>query len=213
MLQRKPGDEYFMTNGEAVGADRDEDREIDRANILLQHKNYKEALDIYLKYDGRRSYSRIGWMYELGLGTARDPEKAEYWYKKAVANGNPAAYYYLARLRHAAGNHDEVRALLEKAENYPPALFHLALLYQFGKGAPCDPAKALRYYEKAAERGHVYAQRQIIRKFTRGDYGFWRVPKGYFMLARLLWRAVRLQLTNPSDERLIKMPGTWGPLR
>jgi TPR repeat protein len=195
-----------MENGEIFRGG--EEGEIKRANRLFQSKNYKGALDIYLKFGGRRNCSRVGWMYELGLGTAKDLQKAEYWYRKAVNNGNSVGYYYLARLRHVAGNYTEIRPLLEKADNYPPALYHLGLLYEFGQGARQDPDTAFQYYEKAAEKGHVYAQRRILRKFTSGEYGIWRIPQGYFMLARLLWRAVKLYYKDPSDERVIKMPWT-----
>ena len=59
-----------------------------RANTYYMNEAYEKALPLYIRaaekyYDPDIAY-RLGWMYERGVGTPPDPEKAIYWYKLAA---------------------------------------------------------------------------------------------------------------------------------
>jgi len=183
-------------------------KEIERARLLMKNRNYEEALAVYLRLAqtqwGQRNYCRIGWMYEFGRGTEKDPRQAEYWYEKAANAGIPAGYYCLALMRYREGRHDEMRALMERAaeQSYLPAIFDLGQLYMFGIGAPVDRLRAYEYYEQAAAQGHIFAQRAIAQKLIRGEYGLWRIPKGLFMVVKIAWKGFRLKMEDPLNDRL-----------
>lgn len=49
------------------------------------------------------------------------------------------------------------------------AQYDLARLYESGRGAPHDPAKALAWYRKAAEQGHTQAQVQLAYLLAAGE--------------------------------------------
>ena len=51
----------------------------------------------------------------------------------------------------------------------PEALYHLALMYSGGFGVPKNPEKALKLYGKAANLGHVSAQKEYGTALAIGD--------------------------------------------
>jgi len=42
-----------------------------------------------------KAQSRLGWLYQFGLGTKKDPQKAIKWYRMAAEQGNDEAQYEL----------------------------------------------------------------------------------------------------------------------
>jgi hypothetical protein len=48
------------------------------------------------------------------------------------------------------------------------AQFNLALLYEKGEGVAVDKAKAVEWYKKAAEQGHVAAQTKLSECYRDG---------------------------------------------
>jgi tetratricopeptide (TPR) repeat protein len=92
----------------------------------LAQKNYREALTLFRRSVDRGSViaeNNIGYMYELGLGVARDPQTA-------------ARHYYTS-----------ARA------GFALAQFNLARLYEQGNGVKKDRKLAVSYYRMAAEQG------------------------------------------------------------
>jgi TPR repeat protein len=94
---------------------------------------------------------------------------------------------------------------MEKAAamGFSPALFHLGYIYQHGLDVPIDLQKAYKYHSAAATHGHIFAQRQILERYLRGEYGFWGRITGFFSMLRLLWQTFSLYRKDPSDIRLM----------
>jgi len=59
----------------------------------------------------------IGSMYANGIGTARNPAMARYWWKIGMKNGNRDARVHLAEFLMQSGNRDQAASLIEKPEN------------------------------------------------------------------------------------------------
>ncbi len=76
-------------------------------------------------------------------------------------------------------------------------------MYELGKWGPLDEEKARQCFEDAAARGHLWAQRQIAMHLLKGEFGFWRIPKGFGMLCKVFWTALRLRVTDPLNDRLV----------
>jgi|GEM_PF-1134937 len=109
----------------------------------------------------------VGHLLRLGLGTAKDPERALYFYERAAEAGMPAAALNAAmmHLGQDGGTRDPRAALplLEEAAEagYPLAFFELGQLYETGEGVEKDGIKAGRLYRLAAALGHEEARKKI----------------------------------------------------
>ncbi|MCD8006182.1 MAG: sel1 repeat family protein [Oscillospiraceae bacterium] len=79
-----------------------------------------------------------GAAYTMGKGTAKDEEKAAYWYERAAVNGDSSA-------QTACG-----------------------IIYQNGNGVAQNHEKALFWYEKAGEAGNTDAQRWCFSAYNSG---------------------------------------------
>ena len=97
----------------------------------------REFLPIARRGDGM-AQSYVGVMYQYGLGSTADLEKAVYWYSQAADSGDTMAQRVLGDL-HAEG--------------------------AWGKR---DYAAAAQWYELAAEGGDVDAQRQLGNMYLEG---------------------------------------------
>jgi len=92
---------------------------VDPIDYQLAMQWYKKASD----QNSERAESNIGYLYENGLGVARDYAHAASWYQVAATAG------------------------------FPRAQFHLGSLYDLGHGVPHDAAKARELMQKAADGG------------------------------------------------------------
>ena len=104
--------------------------------------------------------------YALGrlLEEQKRTEEAVTWYKKAAAQGNPAAACRLGKL-YLQGEQvpkDVTKALeyltASAKEGSPFAQYTLGKLYLMGKDVEQDREKAYRWFEMAAEQGNPHAR-------------------------------------------------------
>jgi TPR repeat protein len=100
---------------------------VDPIDYQLAMQWYKKASD----QKSERAESNIGYLYENGLGVARDYTQAASWYQVAATAG------------------------------FPRAAFHLGSLYDLGHGVPHDAAKARELMQKAADGGDDEASRWL----------------------------------------------------
>ncbi len=63
---------------------------------------------------------------------------------------------------------DQFRPLV--AEGYPPAQYHMALIYQHGYGVPKDGMKALELFQLAAEKNYPDAQFALALLYAEGRF-------------------------------------------
>ena len=54
------------------------------------------------------AYYRLGWLYFVGRGVARDPDRAADWFQRGAVAGDPLARHMLARLPHAMPQADDL---------------------------------------------------------------------------------------------------------
>jgi TPR repeat protein len=85
---------------------------------------------------------QLAQLYLSGTAPApRDPEKGREWLAKSAANGNADAAVMLAEM------------------------------YEFGRGAPVDPRKALELYDTAAGWGQSFAEQALFEAYASGRLG------------------------------------------
>jgi len=124
--------------------------------------NYAGAHAVWLPLARRgdvEAQYRLGWMYETGLGTEKNPFHAAKWYRQAAAQGHASAQYNLA-IMYTQGRgmpRDDASAAiyLGKAAvlGHSKAQYDLAVLYQYGRGVAQDISKARYWFHRAAASG------------------------------------------------------------
>ncbi len=78
----------------------------------------------------------------------------------------------------------------------------LGVMYDSGEGVMENKEKAYRYFEQAANMGHLFAQRKMVRKMIKGDLGIMQIPKGFCRLAKITWTVIRVGWVNPDSDRI-----------
>lgn len=179
------------------------------ASSLLKADKHGEAFRIYraLADSGIRDpqlFYQLGWMSRKGLGTAADAGQAERWFSGAAELGSAPGQFTMAVLLVERGDYDSARAWLEQAaaQGYTPAIYHLGRMYELGRWGPLDKAKAIRHFEEAARRGHVWAERQLAVSLLRGAQGISRIPEGAKRFIVVIVKAWRLRARDPDSEYL-----------
>ena len=101
----------------------------------------------------------------------KDEAKAIEWFEKAAANGHIGAQVQLAAIYAKSSDHAKAAELLEKAADNvhvdvisnvksTDAQFVLGIMHKKGLGVKQDYAKAMKWYQKAAENGNNDVQLQ-----------------------------------------------------
>jgi TPR repeat protein len=116
--------------------------------------------------------TRIGWLYQFGIGVPYDVQEAAKWYALDASRGNVEATERLGwiYLYATKDGHKKALAHFEKqaaVEGGTAALNTLGMMYAYGLGVPKDEKTALKWYLKSADRGNPVAENQaaaLLRK-------------------------------------------------
>lgn len=135
--------------------------------------------------------------YRDGKGVARDDAEAMKWAHRAADRGNADAMDFVgfAYLRGSVVERNPVVAFgyfKAAAEKSAQAAFNLGQCYYGAQGTEQDAAKALAWWEKAADRGHGRAAVAAAMAYLSGE----GVPRDAERARRLAERAAALN--NPA---------------
>jgi hypothetical protein len=185
-----------------------EDTVFSAANDLFSRKKYSDALSAYKELANSGSVSAtlfVGWMYQEGLGTEKNLEEAINCYKLAAESGSVEGAFRLGTIFLARNNCRQAMEHINWAadQDYPPALYKLGRAYSRGYCVPQDDDKAMEYYNRAAQKGHLYARRELAVASLRGRNGLHNIPVGLFRLLTTTWQAFRLASSQNHSDRLI----------
>ncbi|MGJ7030627.1 tetratricopeptide repeat protein [Niabella hirudinis] len=133
-------------------------------------KDYTAAKNLFEQGAAKGDSSalvNIGYLYQNGLGVAKNATMALSWYKKAAAKGHPVAYHNMASLYlnstevkpDTAIAVDFFKTAAEKG--YVPAATVLARLYESGRGVKQDYTEALRWYKMTGSDYETRAKKRI----------------------------------------------------
>lgn len=166
----------------------------------LDAKKYAEAAQLFDALAARGSiYALInlGWMYEGGHLGAPNPTRAIALWDEAARAGGVNAKYRMARALLRGADPERARALfLEGAEaGHKPCIYWAGKVLVRGQGGPVDREAGLSLLKRAADSGHEFARRELLRlemKETPTMLGRLRVRGKILRLAfRFLRRAAR----------------------
>ena len=123
--------------------------------------------------------TNIALMYANGKGVERDSSRALAWFRRAAEGGDASAQYNLAlmydRGEGVPQDHKEAVRWLNKAadRNLVPAILDLGEVFLRPPNSTiaADVAKAVEYYEKAANLGNPLAQSILGTIFAKGLQG------------------------------------------
>jgi|GEM_PF-1042852 len=118
---------------------------------------------------------KIGYIYERGIGVAKDATEASKWYRKAADAGLAEAQYNLGVLYYngtgVARSAAEAARWFELAanQNLSEAQFNTGNAYRIGEGITRNYASALSWYRKAALLGYAPAQFNLAAMYENGE--------------------------------------------
>jgi TPR repeat protein len=139
---------------------------------LISHSQSKEMLEKLAKANDPHASYRLGEIHLHGIGTAKDPQLAMQWFKKAAVNGLPGAMLQVGHMyRDGIGDlHSLDKAILwyRKATNQGNINAMLALgdIYRGIYALQPDYNKAMEWYITAAGMGSLEAEYQMTRLIT-----------------------------------------------
>lgn len=197
---------YAIEEKIKIAAQREKDSK-DPELLVLETKN-SENIEQYKNVankENMRAMIHIGYMYEKGIGVAKDATEAMTWYHKAAVNGSLAAMCIIAHM-YVYGdaefdvNKDYTQAILwykkaaEKGSTL--AMHYLADIYNEEEVG--DYMQAMNWYKKLTVKGDIFAHKQIGNLYQRGN----GVTRNYNEALR--WYKIALEKTN-IDQREVGM--------
>ncbi len=142
----------------------------------LNRKKYKIAFNLAKSQSGKaESKYVLGLIYYYGLGRKKDYKKACLYFESARREKYLNAYLPLLRLykKKQCGNKtkDEIFALCKEAAEFgiPEAEYKMGQFYETGFLGERDISKALKWYEKSANKGFLGAQLWMGNAYVSGN--------------------------------------------
>lgn len=169
--------------------------------------------DIGELFSGQRAFMCAGGTTCYHVTTRPDAQRAVYWYRLAAPTDYHAAYD-LAELysegKVVAQDFSQARKWYRRSaelEGWVLPMHKLAQLLRHGLGGPKEPETAVKWFERAAERGHAESRYAIALMYDKGD----GIGKDPAMAARTLLKSVSqkfdisqfivvIRLVNNSDH-------------
>ena len=129
--------------------------------------NYEDAYPVLsrLAEEGDvQSLLAVGWMCETGAVHIPDPETARKYYQRAADSGSADAINRLGRLLLSEGYVVQARSTFELGaeRGITSCMYHLGRVLLRNPTNENDAENGIKWLEKAAHRGHLFAKRKIF---------------------------------------------------
>lgn len=170
-------------------------------------KDYVAAFSLYKQLADAGHVSCqifLAWMLHNGLGVEADNQEALRWLTIAADSESTDAMYYCGRLHAALGDYKaSVPWFIKSAERgYAPALYRLGLAYLRGLGVHVDRNVAAGHLEAAAERGHIFACRELALDRVRNGKNIYERLSGGILFMKAVYLGLRIARSNPYAAEL-----------
>lgn len=179
-----------------------------RACELVERKHYEEAYHLLIPLADKNSgYAlfALGWMHENGAFVDKDTKLAQSYYQRAIDLGYLKAYIWLGLLLSETGSKIEARGIFEKgAEKGNLGCMNAIgrMLYE-GIGGPADANAGKVWLERAANQGHILAQRRLLSIEFKGSRSIFTKISVLSRIIALGVEGGKERWRNPHSERLI----------
>ncbi len=145
----------------------------------------------------------LGWFYLYGYGTEKNEAKGLYWLTEAAKSGNSEADFLMGTYFCESQDYQTAIKYLKvsASKGFAPAECRLAWLYLNGYGVKRDTSRAYHYYESAAGKGNLWAQRQLAYRLVKGEKGIVNRFVGLYKLIQISNSAfwITLKNVNPTE--------------
>lgn len=110
----------------------------------------------------------MGWYYLNGAGVPRDHEQAKIWYKKSARLREPRAMFSLGQIAYDEKDWSDAKLWFKRASDlgHHRSLYWLGKLYWRGRGGVLDQRYAKSFWQQAARKKVIEAQRTIRILFS-----------------------------------------------
>ena len=196
--------------------------------VSAHSDNFNETFSLALEDSASAQY-RIGYMYEHGIGVAKDMEQALFWYDIAYYNNDIDAETRLAMMLYKGENiNDNSNPTLEHftyigriqqaykmfqdaaEKGNACAMYYLAEIYRYGslnigKGAvlvlPNEVREAVNWYTKSADLGYTDAQYALGQIYSNGEkYGSRIIVDKDSAIAAYWYGVVKNKYTKSAEQ-------------
>lgn len=176
-----------------------------RAWDAIEAKEFQSAVSILEPLTERGSiYALItlGWIWEKGLLGAPDIGKAVSLFEQASRRGDGDAMHRLGWLWRQQGDLSAARNWFQTGakHGHTPCMFQIARMMMRGEGGPAAPMDGHAWLLRAAEGGHAFAQRDILRqKYRESSTAIERLQLRW-QLTLLFFSIFRRAVRNPYSD-------------
>lgn len=183
------------------------EQDLEVACNLFNQKAYEKALGMFEKLAKEGCETAIlhmGWMFQEGLGVRQEMDQARSCYEKAAHSGSPIAYFYLGVVHEKMGKLEEALRAYTKSsdQDYLPATYRVGKMYAEGAGTQINYQKAQEYLRRAADKGHVFAQRSLAGIMIKNKLGAKNIVPGVAFLIKGFYNLWRISWVDPQSEKL-----------
>lgn len=170
-----------------------------------QAGRYEEAARLYepLAAQGNvRAVFNLGVMYERGNLGHRDEKKAISLWERAAHGGYAPAKYHLGRLFEDKGDFSSARKwYIEGAkQNHKPSMYIGGRMLMRGQGGEVESRAGYELLVRAADGGHAFAQRHLLRLQIQDTRSLWARLKLYRKLFQFFLSVIPRLVRDPYSE-------------
>jgi hypothetical protein len=134
------------------------------------------------------SMNRVADSYHRRIGSARDPIKAEDWFRRAFEGGSEYAQLRYGKILGQRGDFDKCEEVFAVgvAKDWAPALYWSAR-YRLRRSDTRETLRQIRpLLERASAKGSVPAHQLLVSATLWGGFGLREIPHGL----RLVWEGI-----------------------
>lgn len=169
---------------------------------LMKARNYVEAARLFEPLAAKgcsTALINLGSMYERGRLGHRNEAKAVQLWEKAANGGSASAKYRLGRLFLEKNNLPLARFwfLEGSKQGNTPSMYLAGRMLWRGEGGDPEPARGYELLVHAANAGHAFAQRDLLRLQIEKTQSLWSRVKLRARLFGLLLSFTPRVLRNP----------------
>lgn len=176
------------------------------AERAMEEERYEEAVRLLRPLAERNSpfaLRCLGFICETGVFGAPDREAARSYYERAALQGNADDCSELGRFFCAVGDETRARAAYQAGaeRDHEPSMSELGRMMVEGRGGPVDIAGGSAWLEKAASKGHIFAQRTLLALEERNARSVFEKLRVKIKIAKLVLKGLREFAMTPDSEK------------
>lgn len=166
---------------------------------------YEESAKLFeplAKRGSEMALINLGWMHHKGHLGRPDLDKAISYYERASNGGSARAKHYLGRALIEKNESQRARAVFVKGAGLgnTPCMFMAGKMLVRGQGGEPDIQGGVAWLTRAAESGHVHAQRELLRLEMRNAPSLWQRMLTLRKIIRLVFANASRAANDQSDD-------------